>query len=180
MSRNTPKAEYFPGDDRLLVQLCDAPVARTKELDVWRSVELTNDNCPVALEFTNVSAVGVMLDGVPKRALVARLIQPVIAEFKLPVKRRTAREAADREVERLRAAIRDALTALGDGPCQRVSEACAGCAADIDEARGMLRTVLDERQPIIEMPPPLPASVTTRLDAIRARRAEQRRPTATG
>lgn len=176
MSRFKPYAEYFPNDDRLAVQLDDVPVARTKELDIWRSLDLSAENGPVAVEFTNVRKAGLILDDVPQRKLVGRLIGPLIAEFKLPVKRRTALEVAEREIARLRTAIQDALTVLGDVPCRQAIESCPGCAADIDEARKGLRAALEERQPGFELPPPLPAAVTMRLDEIRARRALSRRP----
>jgi hypothetical protein len=154
--------------------LRDAPVARTKALDIWRDLDLAADDRPVAVDFINVSTTGVVLDGVPQRALVARLIRPLVEEHALLLKRHTPREAAEREIERLRTAIRDALNALGNIPCRRVAEVCPGCEVDIDDARAMLRRALDEPQPVWEQPPPLPAELTSRLDRIRARRAVRR------
>jgi hypothetical protein len=90
------------------------------------------------------------------------------------VRHRTPRETAEREVERLRTAISDALNALGTIPCRRAAEACPGCEVDINDARATQRRALDEPQPVWEQPPPLPAELTARLDGIRQRRAQRR------
>jgi hypothetical protein len=80
MSGTGPHAEYHADIDILQVRLCDAEVVRTRELDVWRNVDLSADGRPVAVEFVNASR-GVDLRGVPMRAEV----EPLVRAFGLPV-----------------------------------------------------------------------------------------------
>ena len=69
-----PRAEYHRDIDILHVQLSDAEIVRTRELDIWRNVDFAEDGQVVAVEFVNASR-GVDLQGVPRQAEVEQLVR---------------------------------------------------------------------------------------------------------
>ena len=70
-----PHAEYLKDGDLLFVELQDAPVARSGDLDLWRNVDFASDGSLVAIEFVNAATMGVDLTDVPERETVERLIR---------------------------------------------------------------------------------------------------------
>ena len=75
MSAFTPYAEYRDRIDILYVRLRDAEIARTRNLDHWRNVDLDADGNVVAVEFIDVTHEGIELEDVPERETVERLIR---------------------------------------------------------------------------------------------------------
>ncbi len=66
--------------DILYVSPNDAPVAQTRELDLWRNVDLAADGTVVGIEFVNASG-GIHLADVSRANEVAGLVR----DFNLPV-----------------------------------------------------------------------------------------------
>jgi uncharacterized protein YuzE len=75
-----PHAEYHADIDILYMQLRDADVARSSELDLWRNIDLSAAGELIGVEFVNASQ-GVNLRDVPNGLEVAELVR----SFGLPI-----------------------------------------------------------------------------------------------
>lgn len=68
-----PHATHDPDADAIYVSLCEASVARSKQLDDCRIIDLAEDGSVVGIEFLGVGG-GIDLSDIPLRDKVEELI----------------------------------------------------------------------------------------------------------